>query len=75
MPVRIGMKAVEAKQSLGIPVGVGDIIFIGFVVNSGHVPAGVPSATTDIGGELRVAFAYALPHALKAFVIAIASDG
>ena len=40
MPVRIGMKAVEAKQSFGIPVGVGDIIFIGFVVNSGHVPAG-----------------------------------
>jgi hypothetical protein len=40
MPVRIGMKAAEAKQLFGIPVGIGDIIFTGLVVDSGHVPAG-----------------------------------
>jgi len=34
------MKPLEAKQSLGIPVGVGDIIVTGLVVDSGYVPAG-----------------------------------
>jgi feruloyl-CoA synthase len=33
------------------------------------------SVATDIGGRLRVACTYALPHALKAFVISIPSGG
>jgi hypothetical protein len=33
------MKAVEAKQSLGVAVGIGDIIVTRLIVDSGHVPA------------------------------------
>jgi hypothetical protein len=42
LPIGVGVRTAETKQSLGISIGIVDVVVAGLVVDSGREPTGDP---------------------------------